>query len=197
MADPIGTVGKGPPPDDLSLIYQGGENFMARMAALDAKRREHEVAFLNLKIGSDAKAALKGAQECLEEAERNRTATAKILADAQEKARKELEDASKEAQRVAAAAMDLRKKADEECAALRRNAEEYVAKTKTNADEVLKAARSKLATAQRAQAEANAAMTEAVSIRSAAETANRDADAKVKAFQNKVNKLNAALRAVT
>jgi hypothetical protein len=90
MADPTGTLGKGPPPDDLTLIYQGGDNFMARMKQLvDATQRHHE-ALARLQIGQDAKAALDQAQRKLADADVLQKQAAKTLADAEAKAKAQM-----------------------------------------------------------------------------------------------------------
>src|SRR5258708_39601333 len=47
---------------DFRAIYQGGENFLARAKALSDLKAQHDIAYANLRIGQDARAALDDAQ---------------------------------------------------------------------------------------------------------------------------------------
>src|SRR6266478_10205070 len=56
----VDVAGPGPTPEELDFraIYQGGENFLARAKALSDLKAQHDIAYANLRIGQDARAAL-------------------------------------------------------------------------------------------------------------------------------------------
>jgi len=70
MSDPIGTVGASKSESsDLSLVMQGGANFLRRMQALSDLLEQQEKAFERLNLGTDAQAALDAASIPFLEAE--------------------------------------------------------------------------------------------------------------------------------
>jgi hypothetical protein len=68
--DPTGTIGASPDgqPDDLSVIYKGGDKFLDRMGALGNAQHASEEAYQRLQIGTDAKAAYEDAKRVRDEA---------------------------------------------------------------------------------------------------------------------------------
>ena len=197
MADPTGSIGKGGPPDDLSLIYQGGENFMARMAAFNEKRRQYDEAFLRLKIGNDAEAALQGAKQRLAEAEQKRAAAAQTLSDTEAKCKQAIEDASKQAQKIIADAMAASKQSEQQATRWKTDATSYAAKTEADANATLKDAQARLRSAEAMQRDVDAALAAARNTAAAQVAATAKVEAKAKELQDKLDKLNAAIRAVT
>lgn len=110
-----GGVSAAPPPEsDLNLIYQGGQNFLARMAALSDARDKSERALLALAIGNDAKAAYEDAKAksaeamaLLEKAKADRAYALNLVAEAKEKAGALVADAQAEAR---ATSLDIEQK---------------------------------------------------------------------------------------
>jgi len=197
MADPTGTIGKGSPPDDLALVYQGGENFSARMAALEKKRREYDQAYLQLRLGKDAEAALQGAQNKLAEAEQKRAAAAQTLSDTEAKCKQAIEGASKQAQKIVADAMAASKQSEQQATRWKSEATEYATKTKGEADALLRGVQAQLQSAQQMQREAEAALAAGRNAAASQVAATAKVEAKAKELQDKIDKLNAAIRAVT
>jgi hypothetical protein len=82
--DPTGTTGASPEgqPDDLSVIYKGGDKFLDRMGALGNAQHASEEAYQRLQIGTDAKAAYEDAKRNHDEALALRREAEKVLNDA-------------------------------------------------------------------------------------------------------------------
>lgn len=92
------------PETDLALIYQGGENFLARMKALSDATARNDQALRALAIGNNVKAAFDTAAKKNEEAERLRRDAADALDTAKNKAAERIAAAERDAETIIAAA---------------------------------------------------------------------------------------------
>jgi hypothetical protein len=171
MADPVGTIGLGRPDDDLNLIYRGGENFLARMKSLSDLRASQEEAYLKLRMGEDAKAALQLADQRRAEAERIKEAALEVQAAAEKEAKERLDaakivwdesvaKATAEIEKATAAAKQTRKDADAYAKAKRASVDDAITTAnlaKENADRLMRECQSKTDAALRAHSEAEEA----------------------------------------
>jgi len=94
--DPTGTIGASPggQPDDLSVIYKGGDKFLERMRAFENAQRASEEAYQRLQIGTNAKEAYEDAKRNRDEALALRREAEKVLNDAKATAAKIINDAN-------------------------------------------------------------------------------------------------------
>jgi hypothetical protein len=91
--DPTGTQGATKSRDDLSVVFDGGPDFLSRVRQFEEKKRAADEAFERLRLGKEAQAALADARRDREAAVRQRSDADKILADATAKAAKVVADA--------------------------------------------------------------------------------------------------------
>jgi hypothetical protein len=94
--DRTGTIGASPDgqPDDLSVIYKGGDKFLERMRAFENAQHASREAYQQLQIGTDAKAAYEDAKRVRDEALASRQEAQQVLDDAKASAAKIIGDAN-------------------------------------------------------------------------------------------------------
>jgi hypothetical protein len=194
MSDPIGTQGVSAPPDDLTTIYQGGENFLKRMKVLTAQRDAHEEAYAKLKLGTDAQAALTQANARMQEASALRDEAGALRDKAAKDGAAIVEKANWEAAQIKAAAFNEGKAETQRSGELRLEAENYAKKTKATADEVLKAAKATAAQATARLQDADAAAIKHRDAEGVANAANAQAQAMQELLAKKIAKVTEALR---
>lgn len=141
--DPVGTQGmpkSAPPSDDLGLIYMGGENFLKRMAALEERRREHDAAFVKLRVGTDAQAAYEDAKAKLDEARAMHAEASHVLDAAKRDAEATLKEANEKAAKLVSDAQSEASAIGTEADAVKRKAERYAELTTEKAKAALESA---------------------------------------------------------
>jgi cell division septum initiation protein DivIVA len=179
-----GVSGTPRPPDDLQVIYQGGENFLARAQALSERHREVENALAALNLG-------KSAQDAYNEATTAAAQAKKEFADAKAKADALVKNAQKQAEDIVskanAEAMKAAEIVDRDRAALKRQMDE--ARAVADKD-VAEAKKLKLNAAEDA-AKAAKAMAEATSMQKDLSDKTKAAEAAEKDFTlKKTNVMN-------
>lgn len=184
-----------PTPEELDFraIYQGGENFLARAKALSDLKAQHDIAYANLRIGQDARAAL-------DDAVRKQSSANGAL----DKANTTLETATQ-------TATELMGKAREEAAAIVAEAKSAASATSAAASQIMLDANGyatdKKATADAAANRAADNEAETVKLKEAAQAAldahqaaivvagqaKADADAMAKAVRIKIDAMRQAI----
>jgi hypothetical protein len=141
MKDPTGTVGStNDPAVDLTLVTRGGPKFSARLQQLADATDRYEQAFVQLRVGQEAEAALKDAAEQREAVqELRRTAEAELAA-----ARRDAADILAAAARERDAAQEIRRNADIQAADIASSVQQAV-----EAADVARQAGARAAVAQR------------------------------------------------
>jgi hypothetical protein len=160
MSDPIGTVGlpRGASRDgnvDLfSLLYEGGDEFVNRVAILGKARDESNAALADLNLGKDAKSALEDAKRLQAAAAAGHALAAKVLTEAHEEEAAIITDARKEADAIRAAARAEAMNAARDAEVARASAGAYAVRTRAEADQLKAAGVAGLEIAKRREAEA-------------------------------------------
>jgi hypothetical protein len=131
-----------PQPSELELIYQGGENFLARMKALSDQRAAHEKALRELNLGSDAKAAYDEAQKLKGDAQADRESAKNELLEAKKQAAALLDDARAHADDLKNKALISARSAEEKANQVKADAESYADAKKGEADDLVNKASS-------------------------------------------------------
>jgi colicin import membrane protein len=192
------SVTEGNPLDeDLSAIYQGGQNFLARMQAMSDRRAAAEHAVANMNLGHSVQAALADATT-------KQVSAAKLEADAKaivDAARATAHDlsgkASEEANSLLTAAKAQVKALKDEAAAIKDAADKHSAETRTAADAALAHASGVKDAASRASAEVLALRAELQAAKNEAEQAKTKADALAAELKAKIAKVTSALNEAT
>lgn len=201
MADILGTQGHQSVVSDVQAVLDGGEAFEERLRQLSLAKDQANAAFAELKLGKDAKGALREAQRLSQQA------TAEVLALRQQadkeasalkaQARETLDDARKQAAAIIADANSKAKVTTEAAAKEAADVAAAAAAVKIDADVKLRnaeAARAEARTTLSHISERESALKQA---HAAATTAGQDADTKGKVLQGKLDRLQAVLRELT
>lgn len=182
------SVGPGPE-SDLSLIYTGGDNFLARMKALSDAQAASDAALAELRLGQTAKAALTAAQDKQAQAEF-------ALKNANQKAAGIIEAAQASADGIIAAATQQAVQKKAEIAAASARHEDWLAKTKASAE-------ADRAGATDAKKDAAVALANAMAVNDAAEAVKADLDTQMAAaakaeadFRQKSAALDSAAKSI-
>jgi hypothetical protein len=148
-----------PQMSDLELIYQGGENFLARMKVLSDQYAAYQKALRELNLGSDAKAAYNDAQRLKGEAQFDRESAKNELLDAKKQAAALLGDATAQADDLKNKALISARSTEEKANQVKADAESYAAAKKGEADDLVdkasfthRQAKEKLSAAEKMQA---------------------------------------------
>jgi trimeric autotransporter adhesin len=162
MADGVSSEGVSASAGDseLQAIYRGGDNFMARIKAMETRTETLNQAITNLRIGNDAVAALADARNKQQQVEaRQRQVEAALAAAA-----RRLSEANAQATSIVA-------QAKSEATGLRRDAETYATQTKAEANAVKAEADGVKAHAEGLKTDAQAKLAEAETTRAQAQDA--------------------------
>lgn len=199
MSDPVGSMGlpskTGMP--DLELIYRGGDNFLQRMQALSKLRDDQETAFVNLKLGNDAKAAHAHAVELRDEASRLRDEAQQVLNGANTDAPAIVQAAVTEAERVKAESENASRELQSAAAAVKREADAYASKTKSRSDAMVLEAQQSKQQLEAKRSELETAHKRAAAAESASISAAQAADQTRKTFETKIARLHEVIAEIT
>jgi F0F1-type ATP synthase membrane subunit b/b' len=168
MADPTGTVGQtsGPPPD-LVLAVRGGPEFVHRLQQLaDAADRLDQTA-AKAGFGDDVAGALRQAEARLADAEAQQERARKALDDANAKAKEIRDKANQQASDVSKLALANSVRTEAEADGVRKDADAYAKRVRDEADAIIRA-----------------------------DVVRREAEAKGRDIDSRLNRLNASLRAI-
>jgi hypothetical protein len=196
MADPTGAQGGQIKPvtdDDFTAVARGGDNFLARMKALVDLRDQQEAAYKQLSLGKDATAALKRAQAKLADAEDQNHRAETTLANARTEAKRIVDEANKQAQDTANSALQAKRNTEYEAQEIRKQADDYAKKARGDVDQHIADLNQRTNDARAAERKA---VEEAERSRTMAQRAGQAAaaaDAKVKEFQGKIDRLRAVI----
>jgi hypothetical protein len=178
---------------DFRAIYQGGENFLARAKALSDLKGQHELAYANLRVGQEARAALDAAQlkqsaanEALAKANATLESATQTATDIVAKAREEAATIVAEA-RTAASAISA------SASQTMLNANDYSSQKKSAADAALKRAADHEAETARLKADGQAALAAHQARQADADQAGRAAAALATAVMGKISDIRKTL----
>src|SRR6266478_7998804 len=184
-----------PTPEELDFraIYQGGENFLARAKALSDLKAQNELAYANLRIGQDARAALDAA--VLKQSSAN-GAIEKANATLEEATRTATELVGKAKEEAAAIVVEAKSTASATSASASKimlDANEYVATKKATADAAAKRAAANEAATEKLKEAAQAALAAHQAALAVAGQAKADADALTGALMGKISDMRKAI----
>jgi F0F1-type ATP synthase membrane subunit b/b' len=169
MADPTGTVGAPHTADnsDLALVTVGGPKFMARLQQIADATNRLEQAAAKMRIGDNVEVSLQQAEAKLADAEAQNQKAWKALADAQSRAATIVEQASKKASATVEAALAAGARAQAEADQRCKDAAAYAKRVRDEADTIIRA-----------------------------DAARREAEAKGREIDSRLNRLNVSLREI-
>ena len=180
-------------PSDLEVIYQGGDNFLARMKTMSELHSAVKKAYEDLQLGNDAVAAKKAAEDAYAVAADKLAAADKALKDALVAAEAKVAEARETGAQIVA---DGRATADamkSEADQLRSAAIEYAAATKRHADDTLADVLAKQADLNRLASQAEALRQQAEDAKSKSEQATAQAEAQRAVYRQRVSQLQAII----
>lgn len=181
---------------DFRAIYEGGHNFLLRAQTLAQLKADQEIAFANLRVGQDARAALEDAQRKQTEAAAALDEANRTLAQAQQSAAETIQKAKEQAGEIINSAQIAAGATINESSVIKSDAETYARKAKAEADEVLRVAADTHSAAASANAAALAALGEHQDAKKAHEDGKAHADFLADTFRRKIEALHAAVEEV-
>lgn len=185
VADPIR--------EDLITIYQGGEHFIDRMAALEAAKKRAEEALAALKLGNDIQAARADAQAKTEEADKLNAEAKAVLKDAKAKAAKIVDDGKVKADFITDGANKKRDQTLADADAARAAAEAHASKLLADAEAAHQEATKALQAAQSQAAEMQDRVNAANAAKASAEKAYAEHAAAKALYEQKMAQIKAVM----
>jgi vacuolar-type H+-ATPase subunit H len=184
---------KEPADDDLAAIYTGGENFMARMQAIAKLRDDQRAAYINLKVGIDAKTALDTAKAHQSDAEADRRKAAEELSAARAAARGIVDKARQEASRMLGEASRRSSEAQDRARTVIEGADRHLEDARNKAADVLAEAKAVSDGIQAKWHEAHSAHQEHLKVKDEHEQAKMEHLSSAEVYRRKAAVLTKAL----
>jgi hypothetical protein len=191
----VDVAGPGPTPEELDFraIYQGGENFLARAKALSDLKAQHDAAYVNLRIGQDARAALDDGLRKQTEAASLHDQAATALEAATTTATDIVAKANDQAATILAEAKSAASAASASASQIMLDADNYATTKKATADAAAKRAAANEAETAKLKDAAQAALAAHQAARATADKSKADAEALVEAVRKKIDGMRQAI----
>lgn len=180
-------------PEEIQAIYQGGENFLARMKAMLDMRTSLEKARSDLNLGQEIVALRQQVSDDAKKSADDRAAAQDILNGAKEQAKSIVDQANAEAARIRQE-MDAKILASGSAANnMKQEADRYVAKVKAEIDDAAKLAAKLKNEVSAKHAELSAAIEAAKAREADAENAKASHDEAKSLYEQKVAQIKAVM----
>lgn len=198
MTDVMGTAGGTRSSDnDLNLIYQGGDNFLSRMKALNDAKYEFESALSALNLGKNVKQQLEETKKLREEAAKRHAEAEAVLAKAKVDAAAIVAESAKNSESARVSATDEYNRIVADAGKIKSGAEGYAASSKVAADAIKAAAIKEGQHAEAARLASERSAKNHDNAEAAAKQVQKDAETLHAKLQDKIKRLHSVIQEIS